>query len=257
MRPSVITVCFNSAATIADTLSSVAAQEGVEVEHIVVDGASTDGTMEVIRGHAWKPARVISEPDRGIYDAMNKGIAAATGEVVGFLNADDVFASPAALRSIAHAFEHPATDAVYGDLVYVRSNDLGASVRYWRSGPFRVGATAYGWAAPHPTFYVRRRLLEQHGGFDLRFRVAGDAELMIRLLERHRIRVRYLPEVLVRMRVGGVSNRSVHNVLRGNAEIIEALRKNGLPAPSLAGLLLRKVALKGRQYVQAGRAPAV
>src|SRR5262245_60897478 len=128
MRPSVVTVCFNSAATIADTLSSVAAQEGAEVEHIVVDGASTDGTVEVIRGHRWKPARVISEPDRGIYDAMNKGIAAATGEVVGFLNADDVFASTAALRSIVDAFEDPATDAVYGDLVYVRGNDLGATV---------------------------------------------------------------------------------------------------------------------------------
>ena len=255
MRLSVITVCFNSAATIADTLSSVAAQEGVEIEHIVVDGASTDGTLDAIRSHPWTPALVISEPDRGIYDAMNKGIAAATGEAVGFLNADDVFASSTALRSIAQALDHPATDAVYGDLVYVRENDLGAVVRYWRSGPFRPGASASGWAAPHPTFYVRRRLLEQHGGFDLRFKVAGDAELIMRLLERHRIRVRYLPEVLVRMRVGGVSNRSVHNVLRGNAEIIEALRKNGLPAPSLTGLLLRKVALKGRQFVHAGRAP--
>ena len=199
---------------------------------------------------------VISEPDAGIYDAMNKGIAAATGEVVGFLNADDVFASKTALRSIAHALEHPATDAVYGDLVYVRQNDLEAVVRYWRSGAFHPGAFASGWAVPHPTFYVRRRLLEQHGGFDLRFKVAGDAELIMRLLERHRVRVRYVPEVLVRMRVGGVSNRSVHNVLRGNAEIIEALRRNGLSAPSLTGLLLRKVALKGRQFVQAGRTPS-
>lgn len=255
MRLSVITVCYNSATTIAETLSSVAAQTGVEVEHIVIDGASPDGTLAVIRNHPWKPARVISEPDRGLYDAMNKGIDAATGEAVGFLNADDVFSSPSALRSVAHALEHPATDAVYGDLVYVRPHDLDSVVRYWRSGPFRPGAFASGWAVPHPTFYVRRRLLEQHGGFDLRFKVAGDAELIMRLLERHRIRVRYLPEVLVRMRVGGVSNRSVHNVMRGNAEIIEALRKNGLPAPSLTGLLLRKVALKGRQFVQAGRAP--
>ena len=254
MRISVITVCLNSAATLEDTIRSVASQSYADKEHIIVDGGSTDGTLEIIGRHRAVLAKVISEPDRGTYDAMNKGIGFASGAVVGFLNADDLFASPDCLQRIAGAFEDPATDAVYGDLVYVRQDDPDSVVRYWKSGPFRPGAFAAGWAPPHPTFYVRRRLLEQFGGFDPRFKVAGDAELAMRLLERHRVRCRYLPEVLVRMRMGGASNRSVRNVLRGNREVVQALRENGLSPRSLPGLLLHKIGRKGLEYLRAGQA---
>jgi glycosyltransferase involved in cell wall biosynthesis len=227
MRISVVTVSYNSAATIGDTLRSVAAQTHPDVEHVVIDGGSRDGTQDVVRQQGAHVAQFVSERDRGIYDGMNKGLARATGDVVGFLNSDDMFASPEALASLAAAFADEAVDAVYADLVFVDPVDTSHVVRYWRPGPYVPGSCRGGWMPPHPTFYVRRRVLQANPPFDLEFRLQADFELILRLFEVVKIRSRYLPETLVRMRVGGATTGSWRNIVRGNIEAARASRKNG------------------------------
>ena len=229
MKISIITVCFNSAQTIHDTLSAVAAQEGADCEHLVIDGASTDGTVEIVRGFRPEVARFISEPDGGLYDAMNKGIAAATGEVVGFLNSDDMYADPDVLQKVTQAFASQDVDAVYGDLVYVKRDDMAEVVRYWRSCAYSPGLVERGWMPAHPTFFVRRSILQELGGFNTRYRYHADFDLTVRLFLQRRIRVRHVPEILVRMREGGETNRSLLNVIRGNLESIHSLRSHGVP----------------------------
>lgn len=227
---SVVTVCLNSAATLGETLASVNVQTHPRIEHIVVDGGSTDGTQALVRAQARRVTTMLSERDRGIYDAMNKGLALTRGDVVGFLNADDAFASPESAAAIARAFGDPAVQACYGDVVYVAADDPSRVIRYWRAGPYRRGQCASGWAPPHPTLYIRREAFTQHGGFDDRLRVAADFELALRLLDVVGLPVRYIPEVLVRMRAGGVSNGSLRGILRGHQEMITVLRAHGLPA---------------------------
>lgn len=226
LKVSIVTVCLNSATTIGDTLLSVALQTHPDIEHLVIDGGSTDGTQAVVSGSAGRVAKFVSEPDRGIYDAMNKGLALATGDVVGFLNADDVFAGDDSVARIAAAFV-PAVQACYGDLVYVSPADTARVLRYWRAGAYVRGMCADGWAPPHPTLYVRRELFGRWGGFDARMRVAADFDLALRLLDVHGASVAYLPEVLVRMRAGGAANRSLRNVLRGHREMAAALKAQG------------------------------
>lgn len=226
MNISVITVAYNSAATIRDTLESVAAQTHANVEHLVIDGASQDGTLDIVRRSGTRVAAVLSEPDRGIYDAMNKGLALATGELVGFLNADDVYACPDTLSIMSEALTTSGAESVYGDLVYVRSDNLSAVVRYWRSGPFQRSMLRYGWMPPHPTFYVRRALIQSIGGFDACLRIAADYDFMLRCLSRPGASVVYLPEVLVRMRSGGASNSSMKAMWHKSREDLLALRRN-------------------------------
>jgi glycosyltransferase len=247
---SVITVCFNSAATIVDTLRSVAAQTHAEVEHIVVDGASSDDTLRLVRTHGAHVATLISEPDLGIYDAMNKGLAAATGEFVGFLNADDLFASPRSLQLLAEALAADDADMAYGDLVYVRADDTGVVVRLWRSGRFGRSRLRFGWMPPHPTFYARRSLLVQHGGFNILLRIAADYDLMLRCLCASGQRVSYVPEVLVRMRLGGASNRSLKALWRKSREDLGALRHSGVGG---VGSLLCKNLRKLPQFLLPAR----
>lgn len=225
----IITVCLNSAATIGDTLESVNRQTHPAIEHIVVDGGSIDGTQRIVETQGQRVTRLVSERDRGIYDAMNKGIALARGDVVGFLNADDTFAGPDSAAHIAAAFRL-GVDVCYGDLLYVGARDPSKVIRYWRSRPYRVGLCAGGWAPPHPTLYVRREVLKKVGGFDAEMRVAADFEMALRLLDVHRVASVYLPEVLVHMRVGGVSNRSLRGILRGHRELASALRRHGFPS---------------------------
>ena len=247
MRISIVTVSFNSAATIADTLRSVAGQTGVAVEHIVVDGGSTDGTKAVIAREGAHLARWISEPDRGIYDAMNKGIGLATGDVVGFLNSDDFYPSSDVLSQVAATFADPAVDACHGDLCYVRREDPTAIVRYWRSSPHVPGSFTRGWVPPHPTFFVRRECYQRLGGFDLAYRIAADFELMARFLEVGHLRSVYIPRVLVTMRLGGTTNRSLRNVVAQNREIWRAMQSHRM-TPSLAGFVFGKLASRGRQF---------
>ena len=203
-------------------------QSHADIEHLVIDGASKDGTVKMVRSHTNPRIRLFSEPDKGIYDAMNKGLAQATGEVIGFLNSDDFYANDAVLAKIAHAFQDPAVDACYGDLVYV-TQDNSRVVRYWKSKPFVNGDFAEGWCPAHPTFYVRKSVLERLGLFDQSYRLAADVEFMMRYLERGQVRAVYIPHVLVRMRVGGATNKSWKNVVRQNKEIFAALQKNGVP----------------------------
>lgn len=224
---SVITVCYQSRATIGDTLASIAKQTYRNFEHIVVDGGSTDGTLDLVSRWEGHPVHCVSGPDAGIYDAMNKGLALASGDVVGFLNADDFYADSSVLGQIASAFGDGATEACYADLVYVHPVSLG-TVRYWRSKPFRSGMFAAGWCPPHPTFYVSKAVVDRCGGFDLSFRLAADAEFMLRYLEGKHIKTRYVPGVWVKMRLGGQTNQSWRNIILQNREIIRALNLNGI-----------------------------
>lgn len=249
MKLSLVTACYNSLATLPDTLSSVYSQQDVELEYIVVDGASEDGTRELIAAERSKPGSPlsiwISEPDRGIYDALNKGIGLATGEVLGFLHADDVFAHPFVLEHVAASFEDPSVVACYGDLEYVWRNDSSKVLRYWRSGEFDQRRLRWGWMPPHPTVYVRRSWYLRYGGFNTRYRIAADYDLMLRLLSDVQGRVVYLPEVLVRMRTGGASNRSLRNILLKSSEDYRALRSNQVGG---AGALLWKNLSKLQQF---------
>lgn len=239
MKISTITAVRNSHATLADALDSALAQDHPDKELIIVDGASTDGTLDVIRRYAGGLAHVISEPDHGIYDALNKGLRLATGEVVGFLHADDRYADDRVLSRIAAAFTDPTVEAVYGDLVYVSQADTGRVIRYWRAGEYRPARLHWGWMPPHPTLYLRRNLYERYGNFDLRYRIAADYDLMLRVLSRINGQVVYLPEVLVRMRLGGVSNRSLRQILYKSWEDYQALRANRISG--ISTLLLKNV----------------
>ncbi len=236
---SVITAVFNRAATLGEAMRSVHSQKWGNIEHIVVDGGSTDGTLGVIEAHVAGVAQLINGPDRGLYDALNKGIHAATGDIVGFLHADDTFASPHALARIASAFEDPAVGAVYGDLVYVKKDDVSRVVRYWQAGKYLRNQLSQGWMPPHPTFYVRRDVYSRFGVFDTRYRIAADYENMLRILWRGRVQAAYVPEVLVRMRMGGMSNMSLANILHKSREDYAAMRQNGLGG--LQALLLKNV----------------
>ena len=254
MKISVITVCFNSADTIGDTLEAVRRQDGASVEHIVVDGGSTDGTQAVVGRCNGQVAKFISEPDEGIYDAMNKGIRLATGDVVGCLNADDVYADGRVLSDVAEAIESQDLDAVYGDLLYVRRENPGKVTRYWKAGEYLPGAFRIGWVPPHPTFFCRRELFETFGYYRSGYRIAGDFELMLRLIEKHRIRVGYIPRPLVRMRVGGRAN-TIRGMLCGNREILHAFAANGLrPSP---GLFVRRPLARLGQLARRPRAGEV
>lgn len=236
---SVITAVLNRAQTLEASLRSVHAQSWPHVEHIVVDGGSTDGSLAIIERERAGIAQVLPGPDGGLYDALNKGIRAARGDVVGFMHADDTYATPEALARVATAFEDPAVDAVYGDLEYLSKDGSQRVVRYWRAGSYRREQLAQGWMPPHPTFYVRRECYARLGGFDTRFRISADYENMLRLLWRGGLRATYIPEVLVRMTLGGMSNGTLLQMLRKSREDYAAMRQNGIG--SLQALLLKNV----------------
>ncbi len=241
MKISVITVSYNSAATIADTARSVAFQSHADIEHLVIDGLSTDDTVKVVEANRHPNLVLSSEQDMGIYDAMNKGLDRATGEIIGFLNADDFYADAEVLTRVAQAFEcDPSIEACFGDLVYV-SEDNRRVVRYWKSRPYEKGSFAHGWCPAHPTFYIRRTALNRLGRFDLNYRLAADAEFMMRYLELGSVKSTYIPHIQVRMRVGGATNQSWRNIVGQNREIFQALKKNCIPY-SLPSFVLHKLA---------------
>lgn len=229
MKISIITVAFNAAHTIADTLESVAIQTYPDIEHIVVDGASTDGTLDVIERHGKHVARLVSEPDHGIYDAMNKGLRLATGEVVGFLNADDVYADTGVLARVSAIMESEKLDALFGDVEFVSPDRPDRPVRRYRSERFRPDRIAWGWMPAHPTLFLRRQVYERFGIFRTDYRIAGDFELVARIFHSGSLSYRHLPEVLVKMRTGGVSTGGWRNTLLLNREVLRACRENGIP----------------------------
>ncbi len=228
---SIITVVRNGADTIGKCIQSLSDQN-YPVEHIIIDGCSTDETMNIIRANASATAKIISEPDRGIYHAMNKGLALATGDLVGTLNADDFYAHNNVLRDVAKVFTDPTVQSCYGDLICVDRERLSKVVRYWKAGRFRRKRFYWGWMPPHPTFFVRRSVYEQFGGFRLDLGSAADYELVLRFLLKHKVSARYIPEPLVIMRTGGVSNATWTNRIRANRQCKEAWKVNGLkPMP--------------------------
>jgi glycosyltransferase len=226
MKISIITATYNCADTIKDALDSVAIQTHLDIEHLIIDGQSVDETLDIVREYPSSNITLISESDNGIYDALNKGIKYSTGDIIGFLHADDVFQSNEIIKKISNVFSNSAVDAVYGDLVYVRQDDVTRVVRYWRSGCYSKSSFAQGWMPPHPTFYVRRKIYEKFGGFNLKYYISADYDSMLRLLAVGAINAAYIPEILVRMRVGGLSNRSFSTILRKSFEDIRVLRGN-------------------------------
>jgi len=250
MKISVITSVYNNKETIAEAIESVLSQSYENIEFIVVDGASTDGTVEVIERYAERIDTFVSEPDHGIYDGLNKGISLATGDVVGFLHSDDLFADTDVVAKIAAAFEKSGSQSVYGDLIYVSKSDTSKVVRYWKSGAYTPAKLRRGWMPPHPTFYVKREVYEKHGGFDTSFRIAADYDSILRFLGREGISTHYLPEVLIKMRIGGESNKSLANMLQKSREDLRAMKLNGV---GHFGSLLMKNASKIPQFFLSSR----
>ena len=235
MSFSLVTVTYNSAQTLRDTITSVLSQTHQAIEYIIIDGFSKDNTVAIIK--EYEPLfngrlKWVSEKDNGLYDAMNKGFRMATGDVIGIINSDDLLTEPTAIEKVVEAFkEHPDVDAVYADLYYVAQNDTSKIIRHWISGSQR--SFKYGWHPAHPTFYVKREVYQKYGLFDLDFKFAADFELLLRLIEKEHIRLFYLPEPLVRMRLGGTTSKNFTNIRKGNIECIKAFKKNGIKVSCL------------------------
>lgn len=246
MKISVVTVCKNSIDTINDCIDSVLSQNYKKIEHIIVDGGSTDGTVDVIKKSESVISKWISEKDGGIYDAMNKGISFASGDIIGFLNSDDLYAGPDILETVAGAFREHDIDSCYGDLLYVSRNDTDKIIRNWKSCELDYKLFKNGWHPPHPTFYVKKSIYKKYGGFDTQYKIGADYALMLKLLLKHRISTRYIPEVLVKMRVGGDSNKSIFNIFRANIECYRAWKENDLDISPL--FIFRKPLSKLFQY---------
>ncbi len=246
MKLSIVMPVYNDI-RVARALGSVLSQRhDGQLELVLIDGGSTDDTLDVLAGYRDRISILVSERDQGIYDAMSKGIARATGDVVGILNADDRYQDETVLQKVLNAFHDPQTEATYGDCVYVDGNDRVA--RYWRSGRYRPYKFYLGWMPPHPTFFVRRSLYQQYGVFNQQYHIAADYELMLRLALKHKVRLRYIDNVLVRMSLGGASNRSLKNIARANREVLQAWRSNGLACGYLVPLF--KLAQKPIQYLR-------
>lgn len=245
---SIITVCYNSAKTIEETICSILGQDYPHIEYIIIDGGSTDGTQEVIARYRSRISTYVSEGDHGIYDAMNKGIQQATGDIIGLLNADDLYANRNVLSKVAETFKNEAVQACYGDLIYFSDRDPHHVVRYWKAGEFKAGLFSKGWNPPHPTFFVRREHYCRWGGFDTSYAMGNDVELMMRFLEKHHLETVYIPELLVKMRLGGVSNRAFKNIILQNKNIIQAAKKLNIKI-SIGGFLWGKMVNRLWQFI--------
>ncbi len=226
IKVSIITAVRNNCANIEQCIKSVQSQTYQDIEHIIIDGDSTDGTKDIIRAHKNKSSRWISEPDKSIYDALNKGINLASGDIIGFLHSDDLFDNPSVIEKIAAKFLQTNCDAVYGDLLYVSKTDPAKVIRYWKSSPFDVKKFRQGWMPAHPTLFMRKAVYDHYGLFDLQYKIASDYDLMLRTVGSGELSCEYLPEIITRMRLGGASNKSLKNIWRKSYEDLQALRKN-------------------------------
>ena len=216
MKVSIITIAYNSAETIEDTIKAIVEQDYSNIEYIIIDGGSTDKTLSIAGKYKDSIATIISEPDKGIYDAMNKGVQNATGDIVGILNSDDIYADNKVVSRIVEAIGNK--DSIYADLVYVDRDNTDKVTRYWKSGKYRKGIFKKGWMPPHPTFFIKKSCYDQYGTYNIQLKSAADYELMLRMLHKHNISVAYLQEVITKMRVGGQSNVTLLNRLKANKE---------------------------------------
>lgn len=228
MKVSIITVTYNSASTIEQTIQSVLNQSYTNIEYIIIDGVSTDGTLDILNRYKGQIHKIVSEKDKGIYDALNKGIDLATGDVIGILHSDDFYMSSNVIENVANSINQNQCDALYANLYYVDKDDTNKIKRKWHSGNYSEGAFLNGWMPPHPTFFVRKEIYNKYGKFDLQFTSAADYELMLRLIHKNKIRLAYLNEFIVKMRIGGKSNVTVKNRVTANLEDRKAWEVNGL-----------------------------
>jgi glycosyltransferase involved in cell wall biosynthesis len=247
MKISITTSVWNNKETIKDAIDSVLNQTYKDIEYIIIDGASNDGTVDIVKSYGDKIDKFVSEKDKGIYDGLNKGVKLATGDVVAFLHSDDLYASNTIVEDIAKVFEaDKSLDGVYGDLIYTPKNDTNKILRYWESKEFDISLLKKGWMPAHPTLFLKREVYEKYGGFDLAFRIAADYDFMLRVLSAG-IKVKYLSKVLYKMRVGGESNKSIKNIILKSQEDLRALRKNGVGG--LGSLLIKNFSKIG-QFVK-------
>lgn len=245
-KVSIITVVYNAADTIADTIESVLSQRYGSIEYIVIDGGSGDGTLDVLAHYSSKIDVLISEPDGGIYHAMNKGLELATGDIVGFINADDFLHDETCIEDVVNKFGR-GIDAVYGDKIYVHRQNKNKIIRHWKAGPFDQKKYKSGWMTPHLSTYIDIELYKRHGGFNLEFQIAADYELMLRLFYKENAVVEYVPRTIACMRVGGVSNRSLKNILFSNYEVLKSWWVNDLKVSPF--IIILKPLSKIKQYL--------
>lgn len=246
LKISIITVAYNAEAYIEETIQSVLGQSYNNIEYIIIDGQSTDNTISICKKYEDQIHTIVSEPDKGLYDAMNKGIQLASGDIIGMLNADDFYENDAVIAKVANAFKNEKVDALYGDLVYVAPSNTSQIVRKWTSGEFQKQSFLKGWMPPHPTFFIRKKHYTQFGGYSLKLTSSADYELMLRMLYKEQLKPFYINEVLVRMRTGGVSNASLKNRLRANKEDKQAWEMNGFKPSALT--FIRKPLSKITQF---------
>lgn len=233
MKISIITTTYNSAATVKDTLLSVNKQTYHDIEHIIVDGSSTDHTLDIVREYGKKVTTIISEPDKGIYDAMNKGIRVATGDIVGILNSDDFFTSDDIISTVALTFNNNNIDALYGDIHFVNPDNLDKTVRYYSSKIFKPSLFRFGFMPAHPSFYMKKSEYDKHGYYSLDYKIAADYDLLIRYLYKYKVKSIYLNKDFVTMRTGGVSTENFRSRVLLNKEIVKACRKYGIKSSML------------------------
>lgn len=250
MKVSIITATYNSAKTIVDTILSVNRQDYNNIEHIIIDGGSKDSTLELIKNTPNRITKIVSEPDKGIYDAMNKGIALATGDIIGILNSDDFYASNNVISKVVKTFQTENCDATYANLEYVGEKKTDKTIRYWKSEPYKKGLFKKGWQPAHPTFFVKRDIYNKYGLFNLKYKISADYEIMLRFIVINNIRVAYIPQILVKMRIGGASNQSIKNIIQANKECYNAWKDNNLSISPLIFAL--KPIFKLLQYFKKG-----
>jgi len=247
MKVSIITVCFNSEKYIRTAIESVVSQTYHDIEYIIIDGGSTDRTIEIIKSYGSKISKLISESDSGIYDAMNKGIKLATGDIIGVVNSDDLLAQNTSIEMVVDTFKNTSADSVYTDLYYVKRDDTNKIMRYWRTGKYEMNLLKKGWHPAHAAFYVKRNIFMKYGLLDTDFLIAADFEMIIRFLGRYKISSHYLHQVVAKMRLGGVSSQNLRNIFKGNKECIRAFHKNNIDVSYLYPIY--RIASKLFQYV--------
>mgnify|MGYP003945378095 CR=1 FL=1 len=246
MKVSVITAVFNCASYISSCIDSIAKQKHKEIEYIIIDGNSTDGTVSIINTYAAHVHYFVSEPDNGFYGALNRGISMATGEVIGILNADDVLADADVITTVVENFKNSSCDAVYGNLNYTQRNDLNQVIRKWRSNAYSRKAIKYGWMPPHPTIYIRKEIYLKHGTYSMDYGHSSDYELILRLFYKHQINTVYVDRLFVKMRIGGVSNNTYKQLFKACSADYRAMIFNDIPHPVVA--VVAKKLRKLEQY---------